>query len=168
MSPLDNGNRWSTLSVTLFALGCLALMSGRSPAWALVNESPSLPRGLYVRISGAPARGATVATPPPASARPYLASLGASDDQLLLKRVAAVSGDRVCRKGDHVETPMGRVIVSRADRNGVGLSFWRGCRRLEPHEVFLLGDTPNSFDSRYFGPVDRSLIRGVYREAASW
>lgn len=169
MSPLDNGNRWSALGVTLFVLGCLALVSSRSPAWALVNESRSLPRGLYIRVPGeAVERGTTVALLPPAAARPYLARLGAPKDQRLLKRVAALGGDRVCRDGERIETSARRVAAPPADRRGPALPEWRECRRLEPDEVFLLGDTPNSFDSRYFGPVDRSLVLGVYREAASW
>lgn len=30
-------------------------------------------------------------------------------------------------------------------------------------EVFLMGDTPDSFDSRYFGPVNTADIEGVWR-----
>lgn len=169
MSPLDNGNRWSALGVTLFALAGLALLSDRSPAWALVNESASLPRGLYVRIpNGAPELGAIVAAAPPIQARAYLASLGAPDDQRVLKRVAAAAGDVVCRRDDRLDTPLRAVGVPRLDRRGARLPSWRECRRLDQGELFLLGDTPSSFDSRYFGPVDRSRILGVYRRAATW
>ena len=169
MSPLDNGNRWSALGVTVFALACLALWSGRGPALALVNESASLPRGLYLRVpDGAVVRGATVAVAPPERAEPYLAGLGAPAGQKLLKRIAAVEGDMVCRSGDEVRTPSRRVMAPSRDRRGVTLPSWSGCRRLAVSEVFLLGDTPDSFDSRYFGPVDRGRILGVYREAATW
>lgn len=171
MSPLDSGNRWPALGVTVFALACLALWSGRGPALALVlvlvNESSSLPRGLRA-LDGAAVRGAAVAVVPPELAEPYLAGLGAPAGQKLLKRIAAVEGDMVCRSGDEVRTPSRRVMAPVSDRRGVTLPSWSGCRRLAASEVFLLGDTSDSFDSRYFGPVDRSRILGVYREAATW
>ncbi|MFA4894720.1 MAG: hypothetical protein WC555_15275, partial [Brevundimonas sp.] len=82
------------------AIAALGLLAGaakvadRSPALALVNESPSLPRGVYLRRPGAePGRGAVVAIPQPAGARPYLAALGMPADVRLIKRVAAVGGD---------------------------------------------------------------------------
>ena len=39
-----------------------------------------------------------------------------------------------------------------------------GCRTLSGNEVFLMGDTPDSFDSRYFGPVSADDIEGVWRQ----
>ena len=54
------------------------------------------------------------------------------------------------------------------DRNDVVLPIWRGCRPLAENEVFLLGDTPTSLDSRYFGPVSVARIEGVYREILTW
>lgn len=45
----------------------------------------------------------------------------------------------------------------------------RSCRGLlAPDERLLLGDTPDSLDSRYFGPVATARIEGVYREAWTW
>ena len=85
MTPLDTGNRWAGLGVTLIALGCLALIARHGPAWALVNESPSLPKGLYARLPGGNiARGATVAIPQPEQARAYLLSLGVPSDLSLI------------------------------------------------------------------------------------
>ena len=44
------------------------------------------------------------------------------------------------------------------------LPRWNGCRRLHNGEVFVFSDRiPNSFDSRYFGPVNRAEIVGVFR-----
>jgi type IV secretory pathway protease TraF len=41
------------------------------------------------------------------------------------------------------------------------LTAWSHCRRLEAGELFLLNSsTPSSFDSRYFGPIDVSFVRG--------
>jgi type IV secretory pathway protease TraF len=41
------------------------------------------------------------------------------------------------------------------------MPWWTGCRILNRDDVFLLNpDVPLSFDGRYFGVVDRSLIIG--------
>lgn len=168
-SPLDNGNRWAVLGVTVVALGCLAVVGARTPALALINESPSLPRGLYLRDAGATiGRGATVALPQPAAGRAYLGALGMPPEVLLIKRVAAVGGDRVCRRGDALAAADRSVPVRDRDHRGGALPQWRGCRRLGPGELFLLGDTPGSFDSRYFGPVRSDDVEGVFREALRW
>ncbi|MDQ1155184.1 hypothetical protein QE389_002383 [Brevundimonas sp. SORGH_AS 993] len=89
-------------------------------AAALVNESASLPKGLYVRaIGAAPQRGAVVALPQPTSVRAYLGRLGLPPEVLLIKRVAATAGERVCRVGDRLAAP-GRVVRVRSrDRQGV-------------------------------------------------
>lgn len=168
-SPLDNGNRWVVLGVTVFTLGCIGAIADRTPALALVNESPSLPKGLYLRDIGAsPDRGATVAFAQPPAALRYLGGLGMPADVLLIKRVAAVEGDLVCRGRVAVTAASRMAPIVERDRRGARLPQWRGCRRLERGEVFVLGDTPDSFDSRYFGPVVVSDVDGVFRETLTW
>lgn len=161
--------RGEALALACIGVMGLGVMAGRLPPLFLINESPSLPRGLYVRTTGgSPAIADTVALPQPQAARPYLGRLGMPADVLLIKRVVARSGDRVCRVGDQVEVSGRRVRVVERDRSGVRLAAWQGCRRLAPGEVFLLGDTGTSFDSRYFGPVDTGKITGTYREILRW
>lgn len=162
---------WTLAAVLVGA----ALLTGAAagadslPAIALINESPSLPKGLYIRMAGGRVEpGAIVAIPQPGSARAYLAGLGMPPDVQLLKRVSAVGGDPVCSGEGTVRTPRTQVAVHRRDRRGVSLGAWRECRDLGPDELFLLGDTPGSFDSRYFGPVSRSAVTGVYREVLTW
>jgi len=153
----------------LSGLAALALASAVAPPLALINESPSLPVGLYLRDPGAqPGPGAVVAAVPPPGARAYLARLGAPAEARLLKRVAAVGGQQVCAHPGQLLTPDRRVKVRSHDRQGAVLPIWRGCRVLEPDELILLGDTPGSFDSRYFGPVRRADLDGVYRRALAW
>ena len=154
------------------ALGCLlglAIAARWAPTLALINESPSVPRGLYVRaLQATPHRGDLVALRQPFPARAYLASLGVPADVRLLKRVAATAGERVCASAGDVEVAGRRLPVQDRDRLGAPLPVWRGCRPLGAGELFLLGDTPNSFDSRYFGPVGRTQAEGVYREVVRW
>ncbi|WAC61388.1 S26 family signal peptidase [Brevundimonas sp. SL130] len=161
--------RWAAPSAWICLIAGLGLAAHRAPTLALVNASPSLPRGLYVRdFAGRASPGAIVVVPQPDVARAYLGDLGMPANVLLIKRVAARGGDRVCRDGGRVVTPERTVVANRVDRNGVALPQWRGCRVLKEGELFLLGDTAESFDSRYFGPVDRRRLTGVYREAVLW
>ncbi len=147
----------------------VGLIIDRVPAPALVNESPSLPRGLYLRDWGAePRRGAVVAFSQPAEARPFLSRWGMPPDVLLIKRVAAAEGDAVCLEDGRLRTPGRLVPVRDRDRAGLALPRWSGCRRLDPGEVFLLGDTETSFDSRHFGPLRTEQLAGVYREGVRW
>lgn len=160
--------RWRATVSALGAFLAAMAVGGEQPALALINESPSLPRGLYLRVGVTFKPGAVVAVPQPAAVRPYLERLGMPDDVLLLKRVAAVGGDRVCAVDGAVRTPGRRARAPERDRRGAVLPAWRECRVLTRDEVFLLGDTPGSFDSRYFGPVRRSDVVGVYREVVTW
>jgi len=79
----------------------------------------------------------------------------------LVKRVAAVAGDRVCA-ADHAVNIDGRHVADRlsADRLGRPLPVWTGCRTLQVGELFLLNGVPDSFDGRYFGPTPTSAVIG--------
>lgn len=48
-----------------------------------------------------------------------------------------------------------------ADTAGRPLPAWSGCIRLPDTQVFVLAADPDSFDSRYFGPVDRANVLGT-------
>jgi type IV secretory pathway protease TraF len=153
----------------LAAFAALGLAVRALPSPALVNESPSIPRGLYLRALDQRLRpGAVVAVAPPPEARRYLEGLGMPPGTPLLKRVAAVAGDHVCRQGADLQWRGGAVRALSRDRRGIGLPAWSGCRRLAADELLVLGDTPTSFDSRYFGPARRAAVEGVYVEALTW
>jgi conjugative transfer signal peptidase TraF len=150
----------------------VALSAAAKAAWpdvVLVNETPSLPKGLYLRVPDRrPSRGAIVAIAQPQSARAYLATLQMPPDVKLLKRIVATAGDEVCREAGTVRWSGGEVRAYERDRRGVPLRSWRGCRRLGDDQLLVLGDTPTSFDSRYFGPVRAASVSGVYVEALRW
>ena len=163
----SRGPAWH--EAALFGLAMLALASQALPRTLLINESRSLPRGLYIRApSAVPDRGAIVAARRPTTSVGYLTDLGVPPQVLLLKRVAAVGGEPVCRQGDRVATPIRSVAVRAGDRRGRPLPVWRGCGPIEAGQLFLLGDSADSFDSRYFGPIRTDQIDGVYRELLRW
>ena len=122
---------------------------------AIWNASSSAPIGLYWVDPNPPSAGdlAVVRLPARTAAlahrRGYL-----PHGVYLLKPVAAIGGDRVCRHGAHIFV-RGAVLVRAlaADSRQRPLPRWQGCRILRPGELFLLSHAPASFDARYFGPV---------------
>lgn len=161
--------RLAWAAAPLLCLAVVAAWPGDGEPGFLVNESRSLPRGLYLRDAAEPIRpGSIVAVSPPREARAYLASLGAPGDVILLKRVAAVPGDPVCSAGARLYAGRRSVRVPERDRRGVVLRRWRGCGRLDATDHLVLGDTPTSYDGRYFGPVPRRALSGPYRQVLAW
>ena len=80
----------------------------------------------------------------------------------LLKRVAALPGQTVCRVEGAVTVDgiaMGEALAR--DRFGRPLPVWQGCRIVAPDELFLMNfDIGDSLDGRYFGPLARSAVIG--------
>lgn len=151
-------------------IGALSLATaGGARPLLLWNRTASEPEGLYVSGAGSVSVGALIAFPAPSAAFPYAdGHMGYLRRVPILKHVAAVSGDRVCTANDRLEIN-GRVRapILRQDRRGTALPRWDGCRRLRDGEVFVFSDRiPNSFDSRYFGLVNRAEIVGVFRPLA--
>jgi conjugative transfer signal peptidase TraF len=153
------------------AAGLMALAASAAAASGalLINESPSLPEGVYRRAGTSEALvGDIVAVEPPPRAREYLTGLGMPPSVKLLKRVGATEGQTVCAVDGRVRLKDRRLVSRTTDRRGVALPRWSGCRTLADSEIFVVGDSANSFDSRYFGPVGRSAVAGVYREVLRW
>ena len=155
-------------AICVVALGTLILALGLSRRGALVlhNESPSEPEGLYAKTLQAPTVGRLVTFMAPSAAAGYV------DNHLtilrrtpVLKALAAGPGSFVCTASRRFAID-GQVKASVAadDRHGVPLPQWNGCRRLGAGEWFAYSDrVPNSFDSRYYGPIRTEQIIAVYR-----
>ena len=85
----------------------------------------------------------------------------------VLKQIAAAGGQRVCVVNSwvYVDTTVIAKVLN-VDGQHRPLPAWNECRQLLPREVFLLNPGNSaSFDSRYFGPLDVSFIRG---RATKW
>ena len=135
----------------------------------LLNRTPSEPPGFYIRTARAPSRGDIIAFKTPAPAFPYADKrMGYLHHRPLLKAVAAVGGDQVCtRGGELVVNGVARAPIASVDHRGRALPHWVGCRRLDAGELFVFSArVPNSFDSRYYGPVRLGDVVGVYELAA--
>jgi conjugative transfer signal peptidase TraF len=126
------------------------------------NASPSVPVGLY-RVTPASTRvGDLVVLRLPSLMAAFAAGRGyLPRTAYLLKPVAAIAGDLVCRFGAQVFV-RGRFAAraALADHGGNPMPAWHGCRVLRSGEVFVLAHHPASFDSRYLGPLDATAIVG--------
>lgn len=149
----------------ILILGCaLGATLVAPPAPRLLwNASASTPIGLYAVLPGAtigPGDRAVVRTPAAvrdlAARRHYLPA-----NVPLVKRVAAISGQRICASGSRllIDGVPAAVRFAR-DTRGRPLPRWQGCRTLARGELLVLGDAPGSFDGRYFGPVTRTAVIG--------
>lgn len=146
------------------AVAALAVASGSGADVVLFNHSPSIPTGFYVRSASELEVGAvvTVRARDVATVEAARRHYDGETDRFI-KRVAAVAGQDVCSDGqtlriDGVE--VARVFVAAGRDAPAG---WVGCRRLAADEILLLGDSADSFDGRYWGPVSASLVEGVWR-----
>ena len=143
------------------AIASLALAARRPLVW---NVTHSVPTGLYwVGDPAALAVDDRVAIEPPAAIQRLLAERGYLPAGVpLLKRVAAVSGQRVCRfrHGVTIDGQLAALALAN-DRMGRPLPVWSGCHVLGPGEIFTLNpDQPASFDGRYFGPLPANAVTG--------
>jgi conjugative transfer signal peptidase TraF len=163
MTPGSRRARWPLALATgsLLALGWTAFAT--SPPQLVYNASDSVPIGWYriTAISTVAAGDLLLVHLPPevmalAAQRGYLPA-----NVPLLKSVAAVAPQQVCVRDSQVRVD-GQLVARRLrrDRQGRTLPAWRDCRRLTGEELFLLGSHPESFDSRYFGPVSANAVIG--------
>jgi conjugative transfer signal peptidase TraF len=157
--------RFGYVMMTYFSgLGIAVASLVTVPVKLLWNATASTPLGLY-RLGAADhlKRGDLVAIMPDMGLADFMVARGYIGRGVpLLKHIAALSGDSVCRRDNHV-TVNGRVTAEALPRDHLGrpLPVWRGCRRLSEGEIFLLNSgVRDSLDGRYFGALKVSAILG--------
>ena len=151
------------LLVCAAAITAVAAAQANTSDWILYNATPSIPRGWYLRTRDDIVIGAMATVRARNVAPGYAASRDFTDaGDRFIKRVAAVAGTRVCAHAETVTIGSETFPRERTDSAGRELPTWEGCHVLGRGEVFLRGDTPDSFDSRYFGIVRENQIEGVW------
>lgn len=150
------------ISTTLFSVTILD-----SPM-LLYPATPSLPKSIYLRIFSAPEPGKIASFPMPKAAQDYLDEIGQSVSGAVnfMKLIAAGPGDHVCNRPVQglVINGQWRAQIALRDSEGHPLPHWNECRILSGNEFFMFSNhLSNSFDSRYFGPIEETEIAGVYR-----
>jgi len=151
------------------AIGAAILVGSAAfpPAPRLVwNASASAPIGLYAVTPGSQAEPGdmVIARVPDAFRRLAAMRHYLPMNVPLVKRVAAAAGDEVCGLGQEIFVN-GRPAAERRLVDGAGRAMptWSGCVRLRGRQLFLLTDTPASFDGRYFGVTEGTEIVGKAR-----
>ena len=141
----------------------------------IVNRTHSLPVGLYYWSDVPIKKGSIVLFKPDQStSREQLGiERGYEARQLpLLKRVVALAGDVVSVSSSGVSIN-GQLLPNSAplfhDEAGRSLAMAQLDHfKLETDQAFLMGVTPTSWDSRYFGPVAISLCSGSFVPVLTW
>ena len=156
--------RWGRLRPLFLVAGCAAVIATVLQTFGVVvNETPSLPLGLYRKRPHRPVeRGSLVLfelSTAETVGRPYACGR-------LIKQVAATVGDRVtvCAAGVFVNgsrlensAPMAHDVYDQPLPRLALQNYLLG-----PGEVFLMSTYhPRSFDGRYFGPLLSSKILAV-------
>ncbi|MBA4234271.1 MAG: S26 family signal peptidase, partial [Ralstonia sp.] len=153
-------------------VGCATLTTLAVPVarFAVWNATASVPTGLYaIRGKASLHVGERVAIEPPPELRRLLAERHYLPTGVpLLKRIAAVRGQRVCRDALSITIDGQYVGAARPrDRLGRALPTWAGCHVLRIGELFVMNPAaPDSFDGRYFGVLRLTHVIG--RAAPVW
>lgn len=170
-----------TAGVAIVGIAVLSLGAAGYSAGARINTTQSIPVGLYWTSGQPVAKGAYVLFCPPeanvfaiAKARGYIgAGYCPGGYGFMMKRVVAVKGDTVSIADDGVrvnDVLLPLSVPLRMDKAGrVLVRFGSNRFCLDRSNVLLMSDvTGASFDSRYFGPIDRSQIKTVITPVITW
>jgi conjugative transfer signal peptidase TraF len=175
------GARGPIAAMAGFAVGLAVLIAGGKALGILVSNTDSAaPAGVY-RIAGNEiARGDLVAACLPIGvareglARGYLRAGGCPGNaEPVDKMVGALPGDTVDIEPGWVAVNGRRFADSAtASRDSAGRVLahvaW-GNRKVATNQVWLFGfNDPRSWDSRYFGPIPLSNIRGDLKPVITW
>lgn len=157
--------RHSYVTATALAtLGIAAASAVDLPTKLIWNATASAPIGFYTLEPAARIEAhELVAVMPPEPLAAFVVGRGYVGRGVpMLKRVAGLPGQRVCRTGRTIT--VGGIVMGEAlerDRIGRELPVWQGCRVVADGDLFLMnGDVGDSLDGRYFGPIPTSSVIG--------
>lgn len=157
--------RFGYVALTCFmTMGVAASALIETPTKLIWNASASAPIGLYsIELADRLDVTDLVAVDAPEPLARFLAERGYLPPGVpLMKRIAGLPGQRVCRLRSAITVDgiaMGNALER--DRRGRDLPVWHGCRRIADGEVFLMNwEVQDSLDGRYFGPLPAISIIG--------
>lgn len=127
------------------------------------NRTGSAPEGLYWRSNDPFTRGRWVIVSARSADAQWAEEQGfVGKDWPLVKRIAGIAGDEICRHRQMISINGDTVASAHlVDASGRVLPDWQGCMRLSEMDVFLLNAHPDSLDGRYFGATKREDLDGV-------
>ena len=140
----------------------------------IVNRTHSLPVGLYYWSDVPIKKGSSYSSQINSTPLQQLGIKRGDEARKLplLKRVVALAGDVVSVSSSGVSIN-GQLLPNSAplfhDEAGRPLTMAQLDHfRLRPDQAFLMGVTPTSWDSRYFGPVPLSRCSGSFVPVLTW
>lgn len=147
--------RWPSLRWTIFALivGLFILAVNHMGQIFFLNLTPSMPTGIYLKTSNQEIKIGDIII---FNTEFY--------KNKLIKYVAARGGDEFCIDDGGALWVNGEFI---AQKNIYKFNFIKEekaiCQKLRNDELLVLGEHPDSFDSRYFGPIKFSNVSAKIR-----
>ncbi len=153
-----------TLVAAALALTFLAAKPVINPSPILIwNASESVPIGWYFVSKRRPKTGEIAVIRPAEWVQIYASNRGyLPQEVLLLKPIFATQSSITCRFGSYVFVDGKHVATAKIiDQKHRPLPVWKGCKALKPSQFLVLGGHRNSFDSRYFGPIEQSQVIGT-------
>jgi conjugative transfer signal peptidase TraF len=157
------------IAISVLAVAAIAAKPCINPVPIVIwNASNSVPIGWYFVSKREPNLAEIAVIRPPEWIEIYASTRGYLPLQTpLLKPVRAIQGSIVCRFGRYVFIDGNLVAKAKyLDTKHRILPVWKGCRALKSDEIFVLGVHRGSFDSRYFGPINRTQVLGTAVRAA--
>ncbi len=157
--------RLGYIVIGLFTIEALAAIAIIDPAPRLLwNASASAPLGLYhLHKTDHPRVGELVAILPPKPLARWMAGRHYLPEGVpLLKHIAALPGQRICRHGVTISIH-GKTIgtAKLRDSRGRDLPVWSGCQTVQTNALFLMNvSVPDSLDGRYFGALPTRAVLG--------
>jgi type IV secretory pathway protease TraF len=152
------------LAVVTVGIAFLATKPLLNPAPLVIwNASESVPTGWYFVVKRQPNVGEIAVIKPADWVQIYMSSRGyLPENAWLLKPLYAVHPSIICRFGRYVFVDGKHVTTAKKeDRMHRVLPVWKGCKSLSPTQYLFLGHHRDSFDSRYFGTVDKTQVVGT-------
>ena len=152
-----------TFCIAALGLAFLAVKPCINPVPLLIwNASESVPIGWYFLVKRQPTIGEIAVIKPTEWVQIYASTRGyLPQDVWLLKPVLAVQPSNICRFGSHIFVDGKHIARAKImDKKHRLLPAWTDCKALTSSQYFVLGRHRDSFDSRYFGPIEQSQVVG--------
>lgn len=123
-----------------------------------LNQTASMPTGIYVKILSDKFKIGDIIV------------LYSKDKNCnLLKYIAAHEGDEYCLDFESTLWVNGFPVAQKSIvKYHSDLPAQSLCQTLKKDELLVLGEHPNSYDSRYFGPIKREQIIAQVKLVLAW
>jgi conjugative transfer signal peptidase TraF len=167
--------------LTLLALISLTLLTLSFKLLGLyINTTRSIPLGLYKSVNQKPRKGAYVIFCPPkneifdiAMERGYIGvGLCVGGYGYMMKQVVALEKDKFLVSADGVSVndtllPFSQPLLT----DGLGRKLPQINQEkaeIPKNYLLLMSDSPNSFDGRYFGLINKKQVKSVIKPLYTW